>query len=184
MVKPAQVQFLHIPVLSRESVLGCSQLNRQKLRVGSCTEEVRKWFNCPVQGTISNAKLASRRYRINLHHRFARACRGQSDSGESCIVLIASCLSCCCSTWTSGEEHWEWGDGQVCANLWCPMSWHPKRTRTIAASRSADLPSEFTMMDGYMENLEKPQNCQDWGVGTCAGMVACPGQYSSYIVFL
>ena len=105
MVKPAQVQFLHIPVLSRASVLGCSQLNRQKLRVGSCTEEVRKWFNCPMQGTISNAKLASRRYRIDLHHRFARACRGQSDSGESCIVLIASCLSCCCSTWTSGEEH-------------------------------------------------------------------------------
>ena len=93
MVKPAQVQILHIPVLSRASVLGCSQLKCQKLRVGSFTEEVHKWFNCPVQGPISNAKLASRRYRIDLHHRFALACRGQSDSGESCIVLIASCPS-------------------------------------------------------------------------------------------
>ena len=28
---------------------------------------------------------------------------------------------------------------------------------------------EFSMVGGYMENLEKPQNCQNWGVGTCSG---------------
>ena len=34
-----------ITVLSRASPHGCSQLKRQKLRAGGCTEEVLKWFN-------------------------------------------------------------------------------------------------------------------------------------------
>ena len=38
---------------------------------------------------------------------------------------------------------------------------------------------EFSMVGGYMENLEKPQNCQNWGVGACLGMGACSGQYGS-----
>ena len=35
---------------------------------------------------------------------------------------------------------------------------------------SADLPSdsEFSMVGGYTENPEKPQNCQNWGVGACS----------------
>ena len=41
---------------------------------------------------------------------------------------------------------------------------------------------EFSMVGSNTENLEKPQNCQNWGVGTCAaGMGACSGQYSMYI---
>jgi len=32
------------------------------------------------------------------------------------------------------------------------------------------------MVGGYMENLKKPQNCQNWGVGACVGVGACPGQ--------
>ena len=48
---------------------------------------------------------------------------------------------------------------------------------------SVDLPygfttQEFSMVGGYTENLEKPQNCQNWGVGTCVCMGTCPGQYS------
>ena len=43
---------------------------------------------------------------------------------------------------------------------------------------------EFSMVGGYMENPEKPQNCQNWGgggggVGACTGMGACSGQYGS-----
>ena len=34
---------------------------------------------------------------------------------------------------------------------------------------------EFSMVGGYTENLEKPQNCQNWGVG------ACSGQYGDYM---
>ena len=33
---------------------------------------------------------------------------------------------------------------------------------------------EFSMVGGYTKNLEKPQNCQNWGVGTCLG------QYGTY----
>ena len=28
---------------------------------------------------------------------------------------------------------------------------------------------KFSMVGGYTENLEKPQNCQNWGVGACSG---------------
>ena len=38
---------------------------------------------------------------------------------------------------------------------------------------------EFSMVGGYTEELEKPQKCQNWGVGTCAGMGDCPGQYNT-----
>ena len=39
---------------------------------------------------------------------------------------------------------------------------------------------EFSMVSSYMENLEKPHNCQNWGVGTCTGMGTCSGQYGKY----
>ena len=29
--------------------------------------------------------------------------------------------------------------------------------------------AKFSMVGGYTENLEKPQNCQNWGVGACSG---------------
>ena len=38
---------------------------------------------------------------------------------------------------------------------------------------------EFSMVDGYTENLEKSQNCQNWGVGAYTGMGACSGQYGT-----
>ena len=34
---------------------------------------------------------------------------------------------------------------------------------------------EFSMVGGYTENLEKPQNGQNWGEG--GGVGACSGQY-------
>ena len=41
-----------------------------KLEVGSCTKEVLEWFNYLVQALNPNAKLAARRYQIDLHHHF------------------------------------------------------------------------------------------------------------------
>ena len=35
----------------------------------------------------------------------------------------------------------------------------------------------FSMVGGYMENLEKPQNCQNWGMGACKGMGTFSEQY-------
>ena len=39
---------------------------------------------------------------------------------------------------------------------------------------------EFGTVGGYTENLTKPQNCQNLGVGICAQMGACLGQYGTY----
>ena len=36
---------------------------------------------------------------------------------------------------------------------------------------------EFCMVGGYMVDLEKPQNCQNPGVGACTRMGVCLGQY-------
>ena len=38
------------------------------------------------------------------------------------------------------------------------------------------------MVGGYTEDLINQQNCQNWAVGACVGMGACPGQYGIYIV--
>ena len=38
------------------------------------------------------------------------------------------------------------------------------------------------MAGGYTDDLKNKQNCQNWAVGVCMGMGACPGQYSIYIV--
>ena len=32
----------------------------------------------------------------------------------------------------------------------------------------------FSMVGGYLKDFEKPQNCQNWGVGACMGMGTCP----------
>ena len=59
------------------------------------------------------------------------------------------------------------------------MSWHPKRNCSyeLSGSTFGFTKQEFSMVGGYTENLEKPQKCQNWGVGACSGMGAYSGQY-------
>ena len=51
---------------------------------------------------------------------------------------------------------------------------------------SADLPSDSLCKDlawwvvTWRTSKTKKKNCQNWGLGTCAGMGACLGQYSTY----
>ena len=74
------------------------------------------------------------------------------------------------------EEHCERGQGQVC--MWEPsMLWRPKCIRTIVAiwAQRTYLRFHFGMVGSYTENPEKPQNCQNWEVGTCSGMGAWLG---------
>ena len=126
-VKPTKVQLLHVLVLS-----GCLQLNRQKLRVGSFTEEMLKWFN------------------FNFRERTLRT---RQRTGL-CKPLMPDVVA-------------------------------PKaHLNNCSYVSSTDLSSEFSMVGGYTENLEKPQNCQNWVVDTCTGIGTCLGQYGSYIVFL
>ena len=57
----------------------------------------------------------------------------------------------------AGKERCERGHGRVCANLWCLMSWHPKRNRSyVRLSRPTFgfTTQEFSMVGGYTKNLK------------------------------
>ena len=101
-----------------------------------------------VQAPTLDAKLAAKGYLL---------CQGQPNSEESSIV-VESRSTCSpvakhlqrssLAVWefcAAGKEHFEQGHRQVCANLWCRMSWRLKRIRAIAAMylSSVDLPSIY-----------------------------------------
>ena len=58
-------------------VHGRLQLKHQNLRVGSCTEDVLKWFNYSCTRSTQSKFIAA----------LPVLCRGQPNGGESCIVL-------------------------------------------------------------------------------------------------
>ena len=43
---------------------------------------------------------------------------------------------------------------------------------------------EFSMVGGYTENLEKPQNCQNWGVDACSGQYGSCNKISTFVLLL
>ena len=121
---------VHTPMGARSSSAGWVVTQRRCLN-GS---------TIPVQGPTLDAKLAARVYCIVSSPVLRQS---QPDSGENCIVLqswptrslVAKFLQCSVVAWSTQiwKEHCKQGHGQVCANLWCLMSWHPKCIRTIAA---------------------------------------------------
>ena len=133
-------------------------------------------------------RLATRGYRIDLHRRFARFRWGKPDGGESCIVLesgptrslvakpprLAVCKFRNCN-W--GMPRTSGGHGRVRAKLCCRMSWGWSASEWSQLCTWAQLThfrsttQEFSMVGGYMEDIEKPQNCN---VGACSGVGACP----------
>ena len=74
-------------VLSRASAHGGSQLNRQNLRVGGCTENSLKWFNYPHARAHPGCDVRCHRTEWTCIISSSDIHRGQPDSGESCIVL-------------------------------------------------------------------------------------------------
>ena len=117
---------------------------------------------------------------------FVRASTSHSEGGESCIVLesrrtrsliaklqqrssLAAGEFCAAS-----EERYERSYRRMCVKLWCRVSWHLERIRTIAlmylssATYFQFTVHEFSMVGGYTEHLQNFQN--RW-------MGACPGQY-------
>ena len=85
----------------------------------------------------------------------------------------------------AGKECCERSHERVCENIWCLMSWQPKRNHSYVSS--VDLPT-----DSICKNLvwwavtrepRKQQNCQNWGVGAYLGMGACSGQYSTRWIY-
>ena len=74
----------------------------------------------------------------------------------------------------AGEERCKRGHRQVCANLW---AWCHGVQSTSEQPQLCELSGPtfgftmqgFNMVGGYTEDLKKPQNCQNWGMGASAG---------------
>ena len=46
------------------------------------------------------------------------------------------------------------------------------------------LAIQFSTVGGYMKDLKKSLSCQNWGVGACVRMGACPRQYGNRHILL
>ena len=166
--------------MSRASTHGRSQLKHQKLRVGSYTEKVLELFNYPSARAHPECEVNCQGV---PHYRFVLR-RGQPDSGESCIVLqswptrslitnflqrsVVTCstqISCCRerTLWTRPRTG-------VCEPLMPDIVAYKVQSQLceLRGSTYEFNTQKFSMVGGYTENLEKPQNCQNWGVGTCS----------------
>ena len=85
----------------------------------------------PVQVPTQDAKLAARGYRINLHHRFARASSRSVRRWKCCIVL------------ESGPTH----------SLVAKFPQH--LSLTVREFRADLLSIQFSMVSGYTKDLKK-----------------------------
>ena len=188
-------------MLSQASTHGHSQLKHQNSRVGSYTEKVLKWFNYPrarvhpgwevsCHGTKSTCIAGS----SVLHW-------GQPDSGESCIVLQSGPTRSLIAEfphvklsleYTNFVLQWKNAANEAtngCMrtfDAWCrgaQSASEQSQLRELSGPTFIFTTQEFSIVGGYTENLEKRQNCQNWGEGTCAGMGAYSGrQYiASYL---
>ena len=114
---------------------------------------------------------------------------GQPDSGEGCIVLQRG--PTCSLVVKFLHVQSSLAVREFCANkatdgcvrtfdAWCCSALSITELSKLCELRWPTFEftmQEFSMVGGYTENLEKPQNCQNWGVGACADMGTCPGQY-------
>ena len=148
-------------------------------------------------------KLAARVYWINLHFRFARASsrpvrrwrklyRTTSGPTRSLVARLPqpSSLAVCKFHATSqkrceqGYKRWVQNfDAFIveCCGAWSASEWSQPCT-WAQQTYFWFSPQEFSMVSSYTE-LKKPQNCQNWAVGACAGMGAYPGQYSKTFLY-
>ena len=170
-----------------QAPMGACSSSCQKLRVGGYTEKVLEWFNYPRARAhpgweVNFQGVPNRRFML---------CRGQPDSGESCIVLQTE-------SWPTRSLVAKFPQRSV-TTCSTQISCHRERTpRTrpwtgvlpdVVASKALSQlyelsgstfgfnMQEFSMVGGYMENLKNHKNCQNWRVGACLGMGACSGQY-------
>ena len=179
-LKKKSHQRLESTVLSQ----GRSQLKRQNLRVGGYTENSLKWFNYPHQGPTLDA-MGLNWFASSVRQLFvedsptvekAASCY-KADRLVTPLLSFRSIQSSLAvhEFHAAGEEPAnEATDGCVCEPLMPDVVSLSGPTYLWITTR------EFSMVGGYTESLEKPQNCQNRGVGACTGMGTCSGQYSSH----
>ena len=70
----------------------------------------------------------------------------------------------------------------VCNFVAMQISWCSKCIRMMMYVSSVDrfhYMHKFSIVSGYHEDLKKNTELSKWGLGTCVGMGACPGQYGT-----
>ena len=168
-------------VLSRASAHGCSQLKRQNLRVGGYTKNL---FNYPRARAQPGCEVSC----MGLNGLASLVCpwfikaSPTVEKAVSCYKvdrLVASLLSfrsvqsslAVREFCAAGEECYKQGYGQHGRErtlIWCLMSCCRSASELLQLCEVSGptlgfTMQEFSMVGGYMENLEKPQNCQKWG---------------------
>ena len=176
-----------LTVLFRASAHGCSQLKRQKLRVGDCAEGL-KWFNYPLASAHLGCKVS---------------CQGGTEL--TCIVSLSvlrrsqpNTYIACCQVSTAFSCRLQYAnfmlqgknavneatEGVCKPDVVVPKA-HQKNHRyacQLSGIAFGFTMQGFSMVDDYPEDLDKQQNSQNWGVGTSTGMGACPGQYGNILL--
>ena len=132
--------------------------------------------------------VAASRYRSTCIVALPRACPGQQDSGESCIMLQSGPTCCqfpqssvftcskrllCCRGRTLQMRPWT----GVCKTLMPDVVVPKAHQNNRSYVRSADLPLDshkFSRVGRYTENLEILWNCQNGG-GCLRGYGSLPG---------
>ena len=184
--------------MSRASTNVRSQLKHQKLRVGSCIEEVLKWFNYPRARVHPGCKVSCQGVPNRLALLLCLCFVEASLTGEKAVLcykvnwLIASLPSFhsnsvfACSTWISccRERTVQQGHRWMCANLWCLMSWHPKCIRRIAATQRTYLQIHTNLAWwAVTQRTSKNHKLSKLGGGRLHGYGRLPGtiRYSSHV---
>ena len=150
----------------------------------------------PAQGPTPDAKLAAmgqNQLASSVHPCFIEASPTVEKAISCCKAdwLIASLLSFLCIQLSLAVRKFRAG-GKNAVNMATDGCVHEPLMPNVAAPKahqnnrsyvsSADLPSDslrknLTWWAVTQRTLEKPQNCQNWGMGACMGMGTFPGQY-------
>jgi len=134
---------------------------------------VLEWFNYPRPRAHPGCEVNCQD--VPHHHFMLRG--GQPDSGESRIVLQSLPTRSLVAKFPLRTRPWT----GVCKPLMPDVVASKAQSQLckLSGSTYGFNTQEFSMVGGYTENLEKPQNCQNSGVGACSGMGTCSGQYGN-----
>ena len=179
--------------MSRPNAYWRSQLKCQKLRVGSCMEEVLKWFNYPHTRAHPRCKVSCQVVPtwLAVSPCFIEASPAV-EKAELCYkadwlvasfpqhsVITCSMWILCCRRRTLRMRP------QKCVwtfDAWCPgihSTSEQSQLDELSGSTFGFTLQEFHMVASYTEDLKITQNYENWRRDTCAGMGTCPRQYGS-----
>ena len=179
-------------VLSRASAHGRSQLKRQNLRVGGYMENSLKWFNYPHARAHPGCEVSCHGTEWTWIIGSSVVRWGQSDSGESCIVLQSG-PTCslvakfpqhsivACSTQNFMLQGKNTANEATDGCVWTFDAWCRVAQRTYVPSDS--LRENLAWWVVTRRTLKNHKTVKIRG-GRLQGMGACSGQYgNSHLIY-